>query len=142
MKCKNRLSDFDSYRENLKKAKTSHVKSELEYYLEEEELPRREGEDFDVLAWWKSNGTKYPTLQAIARDVLAIPVSTVASESSFSTSGRVVTPSRNRLHPKTLEALMCSQSWLAAFEGSDIPTINDEDMDIDECMSDVTTIDD
>ncbi|KAH7843400.1 hypothetical protein Vadar_016110 [Vaccinium darrowii] len=39
LKCKNRLSDFDSYRENLKKAKTSHVKSELEYYLEEEELP-------------------------------------------------------------------------------------------------------
>lgn len=142
LKCKNRQSDFDSYRENLKKAKTSHVKSELEYYLEEEELPRREGEDFDVLAWWKSNGTNYPTLQAIARDVLAIPVSTVASESSFRTSGRVVTPSRNRLHPKTLEALMCSQSWLAAFKDPDIPTINDEDMDIDESVSDVTTIDD
>ncbi|KAH7866276.1 hypothetical protein Vadar_017980 [Vaccinium darrowii] len=35
LKCKDRLSDFDSYRDNLKKAKTSHVKSELEHYLEE-----------------------------------------------------------------------------------------------------------
>ncbi|KAH7860858.1 hypothetical protein Vadar_018820 [Vaccinium darrowii] len=105
LKCKNRLSDFDSYRDNLKKAKTSHVKSELELYLEEEELPRLE-------------------------------------ESSFSTGGRVVTPSRNRLHPKTLEALMCTQSWLAAFEDGDIPTINDEDMNVDECMSGVTYIDD
>ncbi|KAI8554997.1 hypothetical protein RHMOL_Rhmol05G0139600 [Rhododendron molle] len=122
-KCISRLAQYDSYRDNLKKAKTIHVKSELEYYLEEEELPRLEGEDFDILAWWKSNGLKYPTLQAIARDVLAVPVSTVASESAFSTSGRVASSSRNRLHPKTLEALMCTQSWLKAFEdgGARIP---------------------
>ncbi|KAJ0457893.1 putative HAT dimerization domain, ribonuclease H-like superfamily [Helianthus annuus] len=55
---------------------------------------------------------KYPMLQRIARDVLAIPITTVASESSFSTSGRLVSPHRSRLHPSTLEALMCAQSWL------------------------------
>ncbi|XP_022891877.1 zinc finger BED domain-containing protein RICESLEEPER 2-like [Olea europaea var. sylvestris] len=48
----------------------------------------------------------------VARDLLAIPVSTVASESAFSTSGRFVSPHRNRLHPKTLEALMCARDWL------------------------------
>ncbi|GMY21390.1 zinc finger BED domain-containing protein RICESLEEPER 2-like [Fagus crenata] len=31
----------------------------------------------------------YPTLQRLARDILAIPVTTVASESAFSTSGRL-----------------------------------------------------
>ncbi|CAH1437337.1 unnamed protein product [Lactuca virosa] len=31
---------------------------------------------------------------------------------AFSTSGRLVSPHRSRLHPKTLEALMCAQSWL------------------------------
>ena len=51
-------------------------------------------------------------MQAIARDILAIPVSTIAFESAFSTSGRLVSPHRNRLHPNTLEALMCAQSWL------------------------------
>ena len=48
----------------------------------------------------------------MARDILAIPVSTVASESAFSTSGRLINAHRSRLHPNTLEALMCSQSWL------------------------------
>ncbi|GKB82782.1 putative reverse transcriptase domain-containing protein, partial [Tanacetum coccineum] len=35
-----------------------------------------------------------------------------ASESCFSTSGRLITPHHSRLKPNTLEALMCSQSWL------------------------------
>jgi glucose-6-phosphate dehydrogenase assembly protein OpcA len=48
--------------------------------------------DFDILAWWKANGPKYPTLQRIARDILAILVSTVALESTFSTSGRLLSP--------------------------------------------------
>jgi len=43
--------------------------------------------DFDILAWGESNGPKYPTLKHIVRDILAIPVSTVALKSSFSTSG-------------------------------------------------------
>ncbi|BAT75705.1 hypothetical protein VIGAN_01361400 [Vigna angularis var. angularis] len=48
----------------------------------------------------------------IARNFLAIPISTVASESPFSTGGRFLTPHRSRLHPDTLEALMCVQDWL------------------------------
>ena len=88
----------------------SHTKSELDYYLEKSILPRNS--NFDVLSWWKTNGIKYPTLQMIVRDIYAIPVSTVASESAFSTGGRVVSKHRSRLHPDTLEALMCAQSWL------------------------------
>ena len=41
----------------------------------------KKNEDFDILGWWKNNGLKYPTLQMIARDILVIPVTTVASES-------------------------------------------------------------
>jgi hypothetical protein len=48
----------------------------------------------------------------IARDIYAIPVSTVASESTFSTSGRVLSEHRSRLTPGMLEALMCTQNWL------------------------------
>ena len=90
------------------------MRSELDLYLEEAVLPRTPS--FDVLGWWKSNAPKYPTLQAIARDLLAIPVSTIASESAFSASGRLASPHRIRLHPKTLEALICIQSWLWASE--------------------------
>lgn len=109
-----RLNGFDLFVRKKKKSRTSSLKTELDHYLDEEVLPRNS--DFDILLWWKLNGVKYPTLQAIARDLLAIPVSTVASESAFSTSGRLVSPHRNRLHPKTIEALMCAQNWLLAME--------------------------
>ncbi|KAA0025770.1 zinc finger BED domain-containing protein RICESLEEPER 3-like [Cucumis melo var. makuwa] len=39
-------------------------------------------------------------------------VSTVASESAFSTGGCVVDSSRCSLAPKTVEALICTQNWL------------------------------
>ena len=84
--------------------------------MEESVIPR--SENFYILCWWKTNGSKYSTLQAIARDVLAIMVSTVASESAFSTGGRFVSPHHSRLHSKTLEALMCAENWLCAeFDG-------------------------
>jgi hypothetical protein len=68
--------------------------------------------DFDILNWWKVNTPKYPTLAAIARDVLAIPISTVASESAFSNGGRVLDTFRSLLSPLTVEALICTQDWL------------------------------
>ncbi|RVW95282.1 Zinc finger BED domain-containing protein RICESLEEPER 2 [Vitis vinifera] len=102
------LSKFDLFVHSTIGA--SHTKSELDYYLEESILPRNS--NFDVLSWWKTNGIKYPTLQMTVRDIYAIPVSIVASESAFSTGGRVVSKHRTRLHLDTLEALMCAQSWL------------------------------
>ena len=39
----------------------------------------------NVLLWWRVNGSRYPILEKMARDVLTVLVSTVASESTFST---------------------------------------------------------
>jgi hypothetical protein len=110
------MAKYDLYVRKKKRARIGNVKTELDVYLEEEILPRRS--DFDILMWWKLNGVKYPTLQAIARDVLAIPVFIVASESAFSTSGHIVSPHRSRLHWTTLEALMCTRSWLWSAEST------------------------
>ncbi|KAL0349412.1 UNVERIFIED_CONTAM: Zinc finger BED domain-containing protein DAYSLEEPER [Sesamum angustifolium] len=113
--------------------------SELDMYFEESLLPR--ARDFDILNWWKTNGVKFPTLQKMARDILAIPVSTVASESAFSSSGKLINPHRNRLHHTTVEALMCSRCWLwneandtcSTSDGiQTCPSILDEDDDQDD----------
>ncbi|XP_019161967.1 PREDICTED: zinc finger BED domain-containing protein RICESLEEPER 2-like [Ipomoea nil] len=85
-------------------------KTELEYYLSDA-ITEDEG-SFDILRWWKVNSARFPILSKISRDILAIPISTVASESAFSTSGRVLDPFRSSLTPKIVEALVCTQDWL------------------------------
>jgi len=44
----------------------------------------------DILGWWKINASKYKILSKVAQHVLAIPISTVASESAFSTGGHIL----------------------------------------------------
>ena len=48
----------------------------------------------------------------MTRDLLAIIVSTVVSKSTFNTSGTLISLHHSRLHPTTLEALMCVRTWL------------------------------
>ncbi|KAG8386877.1 hypothetical protein BUALT_Bualt03G0194600 [Buddleja alternifolia] len=86
------------------------TRSELTRYLGEN--CEKNVESFNVLKWWKDNSMKYRVLSQIARDVLAIPVSTVASESAFSTSGRILDPYRSSLNHEMVEALVCCQNWL------------------------------
>ena len=69
---------------------------------------------FDILAWWKNKREQYPILSQIVRDVMAIQVSTVASEFAFSAVGRVVDPYRSHLDPKMVHALICTKDWVAA----------------------------
>ena len=67
--------------------------------------------DYNVLSWWKRSFVKFPILSELARDVFAIQVSYVASESAFSTSGRTLDPFRSCLTPYMIEALVCTQQW-------------------------------
>ena len=68
---------------------------------------------FDILAWWKDNYVKYKVSSLIARDVLVIPISTMALESTFSIGGWILDSFRSSyLSPKTVEALVCTQNWL------------------------------
>ena len=48
----------------------------------------------------------------MARDILAIPASTVASESAFSGGEKIINEYRSRLSSDTVEALVCLQDWL------------------------------
>ena len=69
------------------------LSNELDLYLMksvEYQAPNALGAPFDILLWWKVNSLKYPVLSHIARDVFAIPLSTVAYESTFSTGGRIL----------------------------------------------------
>ncbi|XP_072084619.1 zinc finger BED domain-containing protein RICESLEEPER 3-like [Arachis hypogaea] len=103
---------YQLYIRQKKKEKSSFVKMKFDHYVEEDVHPLTP--DFDILVWWKINGVRFPTLQKIARDIFAIPVSTAASESSFSTSGHIIATHRGSLHEDTVEAFICNQNWLLA----------------------------
>ncbi|KAL0434809.1 UNVERIFIED_CONTAM: putative AC transposase [Sesamum radiatum] len=65
-----------------------------------------------------------------------MPISTVASESAFSTGGRIIDDFRASLTPKMAQALICCQDWLrrAPFKSAE------EDYDaIDKIVKDVVS---
>ncbi|CAN0861362.1 Putative AC9 transposase [Linum grandiflorum] len=91
--------------------KPSYVNSKLDHYLNEDFIPCRDIE-FDILGWWRANATKYPTLHEIARDIFVVSIASMASESTFTSGGRLLDPHQSRLHFKIVEALMCTRSWI------------------------------
>uniref|UniRef100_A0A1J3IT19 Putative AC transposase n=2 Tax=Noccaea caerulescens TaxID=107243 RepID=A0A1J3IT19_NOCCA len=88
--------------------------NEVDLYLKESlENPKlMKGTEYDILSWWMRNSLKFPILSLVARDILAIQVSSVALESAFSTSGRMLDPHRSCLTHYMIEVLMCTEQWL------------------------------
>jgi hypothetical protein len=88
--------------------------NELEKYMADPPLRFSGTGNFDILSWWKNQIKEYPIMAQIARDLLVVQVSTVASEFAFSSGGRVVDPFRSRLDPEMVEALICTKDWVAS----------------------------
>ncbi|KAF3788138.1 putative AC9 transposase [Nymphaea thermarum] len=91
------------------------VHTDLDKYLSDPLQEIAPTIDFNILSWWKTNESKYKIVAKMARDVLAIIVSslsTVASESAFSISGEILNESRCSTTHKNVESLVCTQSWI------------------------------
>ncbi|XP_052118519.1 zinc finger BED domain-containing protein RICESLEEPER 2-like [Arachis duranensis] len=114
-------SAFDDVRfaaafENDVQASESVNTNEVDLYLMGSLEKPVDPSSFDILTWWKvtSNNYKYPVLSQIAMDILAMPVSTIASEPASSTRGRMLNQYRSSLTPKIVEVLICAQNWFRA----------------------------
>ena len=86
-------------------------RNELDAYLDDDVFPTVEDEGFSVLGWWKSSAEIYPVLSRMARDVLAIPVSNIASKSAFNTCSRLTNQYSISLDSSMVETLICAQDW-------------------------------
>nr|XP_034588625.1 zinc finger BED domain-containing protein RICESLEEPER 2-like [Setaria viridis] len=78
--------------------------SELSAYLDSDTINQYD-DDFNILTWWHEHKLSYPVLSILARDVMTVPVSTISSESAFSTTGRIIKERRRRLTPEMVEIL-------------------------------------
>lgn len=113
--------DFQNYLYDTQSGADQGEASDLDKYMAEPPLwvPKAGYDKFEILSWWKTHQEVYPILAVLARDVLAIQASTIASESAFSAGGRVIDPFRSRLEPEMVEALVCAKDWVAASRRGD-----------------------
>jgi hypothetical protein len=95
---------FDKFLSEEPEYCSTYMHIELDLYFEEPTLPRTQ--ELDINHWWQYAGVKYRTLRMIAQDIMAIPVTTVASESVFSTEG-IISPHHSRLALKTVKGFRC-----------------------------------
>jgi hypothetical protein len=89
---------------------TTSAVSELTAYLDSDPVTWADP-NFDILLWWREHKLTYPILSIMARDIMAVPVSTVSSESCFSLTGRILEDRRRRLLPEHVEMLTCIKDW-------------------------------
>uniref|UniRef100_A0A803MRD6 BED-type domain-containing protein n=1 Tax=Chenopodium quinoa TaxID=63459 RepID=A0A803MRD6_CHEQI len=79
---RNRKRKFDYFAEYDDKEASSSFdeRSILDVYLEDPKLDRKA--ELDILAFWKENEHRYKGRSHLARDILAVPLTTLASEST------------------------------------------------------------
>nr|GLL19832.1 Putative AC transposase [Ipomoea trifida] len=99
-------TDFSSENDGVIK------RSELDIYLDEEKLDPKSKMKLDALQHWKDHQARFPCLSKVACDVLNIPITIVASESSISIDLRVLTKYRCSILSENVKALICTRNWL------------------------------
>nr|XP_027120371.1 zinc finger BED domain-containing protein RICESLEEPER 2-like [Coffea arabica] len=92
-------------------------KSNLNVYLEEGRYACNANENLDVLAWWKGERLRFPILSRMAADILSVPITIVASESTFNAGGRVIDDRRASMSIETVQILLCGNDWIRNLHG-------------------------
>ncbi|KAK8956892.1 hypothetical protein KSP39_PZI000706 [Platanthera zijinensis] len=139
------LKTFSSFKNKMlelasrkKMRTTSSSLNELELYAKtqfRDFMFTDELENFDILKWWKGKVNTYPIMAYMVRDLLTIKASTVASESAFDLSGRVLNERRSRLREESLEIYICYKDHLDAMKRKQyISAIEDSSSDMEDEM--------
>lgn len=82
-------------------------RKEIDSYISENSASEQE----DILGWWQSRQSSFPSLSKMSRDILSIPATSVPSERLFSKAGLIIRKHRNRLTPESATSLLCLNSW-------------------------------
>ncbi|XP_044466049.1 zinc finger BED domain-containing protein RICESLEEPER 3-like isoform X1 [Mangifera indica] len=88
---------------------TASSKSDFDRYLTDFKVPPQEG--FDILEWWRVNSPIYPTVAAMARDFLSIPIFNSPDMWSEAEDGFADIYNGN-LDDDLKDAMICTKVWL------------------------------
>ncbi|PHU21007.1 GDSL esterase/lipase EXL1 [Capsicum chinense] len=108
----NSFYDLNCWNSVDERTYTSTYREELKYYLRTAPEDRRRW--INTLDLCRSNETQYPVLSRLARDILNVPMSTVASESAFSQRRQQLGDNRHSLGSNAMNVLVCLRDWIRA----------------------------
>lgn len=98
---------------------SGHTFDEIErWFLQEPE------EDIDPIAWFKARADLYPRIAVAAKNLLAIPATSVPSERLFSITDSIISKKRCNLSSKVVQATLCLRDW-----GYGMPEVHELDDD-------------
>jgi len=119
---------FDDYNNFSGRRSRAQVgRSQLDLYLKEPALELNM--ELDILEFWHGSSIRYPELSLMAQDLLNIPITIGASESTFSLGGKIISQTRNALKPKTIQALVPLQDLRRADYDATLVVNNDSNSD-------------
>jgi hypothetical protein len=101
-------------KENVASSQRWNPNAELNHYLSTNFVGTDRAlrdEKVKLLEWWRDHMYSFHVLSHFARDILVIPVSTISSEATFSTIGRIIEEQRSSLAPKVVDAATCLKDW-------------------------------
>ncbi|XWS09424.1 hypothetical protein CRYUN_Cryun40dG0083500 [Craigia yunnanensis] len=90
-------------------------KSELDKYVHQPIISFNP--EFDILSWWCEQASSFPILGRMVRDILAIPMLSNISESTFNEKVVMDNPIFTGLDPQIIEAMICGRDWLESPKG-------------------------
>lgn len=88
--------------------------SELDIYISEPVAKNHL--NFRVMDYWRLESVRFPNLARMARDYLAIPGTSTASERAFSGGRQLITDFRCRLRGNTITSCMLLKNWIRRWD--------------------------
>lgn len=117
MRNEKRKFDYFAKYDNEEAFSCSVERSPLDLYLTDPKMDRTT--KLNILDFWKEKEHRYKELSHLARDIVSVPLTTVASESTFSIGGRILNKWRSSYLPENVGALITSRSWLFGNESNE-----------------------
>ncbi|XVE81007.1 hypothetical protein DITRI_Ditri15bG0027900 [Diplodiscus trichospermus] len=105
------------------KRNVNSCNSELDKYLKGPIISFKA--ESDILGWWCEQVSSFPILGKMARDLLAIPMSSILSDFAFHEKAMIDNPIFSGLDLDIIEAMICSKDWLeSSKEISNVESLN------------------
>src|SRR5450432_1003986 len=117
--------ESDSESDHFKPRNPINFENEYTKWMKQQPMKK----ETDILRYWASKEYEFPIIARMARDHLAIPATSAASECVFSCGSDIITKKRNRLGGDNTRRLLCLRDWGVLEEAEETSDVEREELD-------------